>query len=67
MNTYYAPQNGYYPNHYAPAPQQPYAPQPLYASMPVAQSSGQGMKVAAGALALLAIGIAAFAVVFGMK
>jgi hypothetical protein len=67
MNSYYAPQNGYYPNHYAPAPQQQYAPQPHYAPMPVAQNSGQGMKVAAGVLALLAIGIAAFAVVFGMK
>ena len=67
MNGYYGPQNGYYPNQYAPAPHQHYAPQPQYAPMPVAQNSGQGMKVAAGALALLAIGIAAFAVVFGMK
>ena len=67
MNGYYGPQNGYYPNQYAPAPHQHYAPQPQYAPMPVAQNSGHGMKVAAGALALLAIGIAAFAVVFGMK
>ena len=62
MNSYYAPQNGYYPNHYAPAPQLQYAPMPV-----VQQTSGSGMKVVAGALALLAIGIAAFAVVFGMK
>ena len=71
MNSYYGPQNSHYgqPNtYYAPAPQPQYAPQPMYAPAPVApQNSGSGMKMAAGALALLAIGIGAFAMVLGMK
>jgi len=64
MNSNYGPQNGHYgyANHnYAPAAQ------PQYAPMPVAQNAGSGMKMVAGAVALLAIGIGAFAVVFGMK
>jgi hypothetical protein len=65
MNTYYAPQNSYYgqPNAYYAQ-----APQPQYAPMPVApQNSGSGIKMAAGALGLLAVGIAAFALVLGMN
>lgn len=64
MNSNYGPQNGHYgyANHnYAPVAQ------PQYAPMPVAQNAGSGMKMVAGAVALLAIGIGAFAVVFGMK
>ncbi|MDX1883376.1 hypothetical protein [Mycolicibacterium sp. 120270] len=63
MNNYYGPQHSQYAQ-----PQVYYAPQPMYAPAPVApQNSGSGMKLAAGALALLAIGIAAFAIVAGMK
>ncbi|OBA93227.1 hypothetical protein A5662_20245 [Mycobacteriaceae bacterium 1482268.1] len=68
MNSYYgpqAPQHRYYgPPHayYAPAPQPQYAPVPA-----APQNSGSGIKMAAGALALLAVGIGAFAIVFGMK
>jgi hypothetical protein len=64
MNSYYGPQNaqyGYASNYgYAPAPA------PMYVQA-APQNSGSGMKIAAGALALLAVGIAAFVLVLGMK
>lgn len=70
MNSYYGPQNtnyGYANTNYG---QHNYAqaPQPQYAPMPVApQKSDSGMKMAAAAMGLLAVGIAAFAIVLGMN
>ena len=63
MNSYYGPQHSHYGY-----PNAQYAPQHQYAPQPVApKNSGSGMQMAAGALALLAIGIGAFAVMFSMK
>ena len=71
MNSNYGPQNSYYgyPNaQLRTGSAAAVRSDAQYAPMPVApQNSGSGMKMAAGALALLAIGIGAFAVMFGMK
>ena len=65
MNSYDGPHNsnyGYPNTYYAQAPQPQYAPMPV-----AAQKSDSGMKMAAAALGLLAVGIAAFAIVLGMN
>ncbi len=74
MNSNYGPQNHHYgqpQNQYPQAPQPQYAPhpqyapQPQYAPMPAPQNSA--MKMGAVSLALLAVGIGAFALVVSMK
>ena len=70
MNSNYGPQNHHYgqpQNHYAQAPQPQYAPQPCTRRCRRPAELRFAMKMAAGALALLAVGIGAFALVMGMK